>query len=594
MAGSYTGITGVGVLTAGTWNGSSITDTYVSNDLTLAAVSGTPSFSGLTTFSAVPAGTGVNQGSLYINPATATADYTLLGLAVGGVQKFRLDADGDFAIEGDMAFTGSQTISTTAGDLVLNPTGNLALSSNSITGLGTGITASGALTVSTTGANNLTLSPGTGITTTANDFQITGGFLDVNTYADVAYTGASSGLTVAQSGAGYGAIITGGNVGIGSVAPEFKLSLDNDGGILAKGTFGSGNTLATAGAGTRLIWYPRKAAFRAGYVSGTQWNDASIGNYSVAMGDSTIASGAYSTAMGHYTTAGTADYTTAIGRGESGNVLTNNQANSILMGFQYTPGVAVDQTDILFKRAITGAANNLAGSVVKIENTSTTTGIDSTAVLTVAQSGSGDIVDFKDGATSIFTIAGDGSIIVAGQISYAGSGKPKRSIILTAGGAITPTTGGVAQTKADGTNHSYYELEYDDTTDESAYWHWTMPDSYDDGTIDITYYWEADATTGEVGWCFQAAGVAPNNSEDIDPSLSSAVCEVDTAQGNANDLASVTESAATSNFAVGEYVVFKVLRDADESVVGAGNDDMSGDARLVKIKIEYSVSTESD
>jgi hypothetical protein len=181
-----------------------------------------------------------------------------------------------------------------------------------------------------------------------------------------------------------------------------------------------------------------------------------------------------------------------------------------------------------------------------------------------------------------------------GGINYPSTGGPKRSIILTSAGGVAPDANGAAQTKIDGTNHTYYVLDYDDTTDESAFWQWTMPDSYDDGTIDITYYWEAAATTGEVGWCFQAKGLSANSAEDIDSALSSAVCEVDTAQGNANDLASVTESAATSNFAAGEYVTFKVFRDADQSTVGAGNDDMTGDARLVKVKIEYSVDTESD
>jgi hypothetical protein len=53
-------------------------------------------------------------------------------------------------------------------------------------------------------------------------------------------------------------------VGIGTSTPEFKLSLDDDGGIMAKGEVYSGATLSVLGTGTRLIWYPRKAAFRAG------------------------------------------------------------------------------------------------------------------------------------------------------------------------------------------------------------------------------------------------------------------------------------------------------------------------------------------
>ena len=88
---------------------------------------------------------------------------------------------------------------------------------------------------------------------------------------------------------------------------------------------------------------------------------------------------------------------------------------------------------------------------------------------------------------------------------------------------------------------------------------------------------------------FQAKGLSANSSEDIDSALSSAVCETDTAQANANDLALMTETNATSNFTAGEYVTFKVFRDAD-----VAGDTMTGDARLVKVKIEYGVATGSD
>jgi hypothetical protein len=52
--------------------------------------------------------------------------------------------------------------------------------------------------------------------------------------------------------------------------------------IKAKGDFGSGSVLTSTGAGTRLIWYPRKAAFRAGYVHGTQWDNVNVGDYSMS------------------------------------------------------------------------------------------------------------------------------------------------------------------------------------------------------------------------------------------------------------------------------------------------------------------------
>jgi len=103
-----------------------------------------------------------------------------------------------------------------------------------------------------------------------------------------------------------------GNVGAGTTSPEFRLSLIGDGGILATGTKQQGRLLSTSGAGTRFIWYPRKAAVRAGTIIGTQWDDSQIGTGSVAMGENTLANGGYSLAMG-YGTMATAQYAVALG-----------------------------------------------------------------------------------------------------------------------------------------------------------------------------------------------------------------------------------------------------------------------------------------
>lgn len=102
-----------------------------------------------------------------------------------------------------------------------------------------------------------------------------------------------------------------GNVGIGTTTPTANLHVSGDDGLLVQGTFGNGVT-QSLGAGTRLHFYPKKAAFRAGNVTGTQWDDANIGVYSVAMGINTTASGDYSTAMGYYTVA-SEEYSTAMG-----------------------------------------------------------------------------------------------------------------------------------------------------------------------------------------------------------------------------------------------------------------------------------------
>ena len=68
-----------------------------------------------------------------------------------------------------------------------------------------------------------------------------------------------------------------------------------------------GGAIPASGAGTRMMWYPSKAAFRAGEVDGSQWDDSNIGNQSVAFGDDTEASGGWSMAVGDRTVASGTD-----------------------------------------------------------------------------------------------------------------------------------------------------------------------------------------------------------------------------------------------------------------------------------------------
>ncbi|MBS0583659.1 MAG: tail fiber domain-containing protein [Proteobacteria bacterium] len=85
----------------------------------------------------------------------------------------------------------------------------------------------------------------------------------------------------------------------------------SDGGLLAGGTADTG-TIPATGTGVRMMWYPAKAAFRAGRIDGTQWDDANVGATSFAMGYNTVASGASSTALGNFTKA-SGSYSTALG-----------------------------------------------------------------------------------------------------------------------------------------------------------------------------------------------------------------------------------------------------------------------------------------
>jgi len=81
-----------------------------------------------------------------------------------------------------------------------------------------------------------------------------------------------------------------------------RFRVDSAGGFVALGQIGYGIIPAT-GAGWRMMWYPSKTAFRAGYAdAGGQFDDANIGYYSWAGGALNIAAGIYSFAMGNQNT----------------------------------------------------------------------------------------------------------------------------------------------------------------------------------------------------------------------------------------------------------------------------------------------------
>jgi hypothetical protein len=117
-------------------------------------------------------------------------------------------------------------------------------------------------------------------------------------------------------------VLKNGNTGIGINAPAARLHVQ-DSSVLFNGpgsvSINPANNPPASGAGTRMMWYPAKAAFRVGSVESlysNNWDKDSIGVYSFASGRGTKAKGPSSTAIGTFTSASGA-YSTAMGFGAS-------------------------------------------------------------------------------------------------------------------------------------------------------------------------------------------------------------------------------------------------------------------------------------
>lgn len=134
------------------------------------------------------------------------------------------------------------------------------------------------------------------------------------------------------------------------VARQGRFRVNHDGSLLAKGDpIGNGSSfleeygVPVSSFGTRLMWHARKGAIRAGGVTdrtilntttlnqdpnpGTQWDEANIGVYSVALGENVRASASGAVALG-YDTIAAQQSSFAVGEGN-----TASGAASVAMGF---------------------------------------------------------------------------------------------------------------------------------------------------------------------------------------------------------------------------------------------------------------------
>jgi hypothetical protein len=221
------------------------------------------------------------------------------------------------------------------------------------------------------------------------------------TWSDSAGNGGTFAFNASTGGSPRPAPSSGGG---GAIPPTFTLL--TDGGFLARGTFGA-SAIPASNIGTRMMWYPGKAAFRAGRITAPLWEDALVGAHSAAFGLNSSAIGQYSFAAGEDATAlGTAstafgsnaqangNYSTAIG-----NTVIASGLYSLATGFGTT--AAGGATTVMGSHALATGAH--AGSFVfgDASTYATATQVQPTGVNQFVARASGGVYFFSSDDTVI-------------------------------------------------------------------------------------------------------------------------------------------------------------------------------------------------
>ncbi len=199
-------------------------------------------------------------------------------------------------------------------------------------------------------------------------------------------------------------------------------------------------------AGARAFFDPVKGAWRAGQVTGTDWDPAYVGLTSVAMGQNTSASGVASTALGGFTSA-SGDFSTAMGKETIARGL-NSTALGLLSSASGEHSLAAGHRVIASGFASIALGNQVTANA----NAATAMGFDATASgrfsLAVGRS--------TTASADYSTALGHRTISSGGMSTATGETTTASGLWSTATGFITSASGRASTTMGDHTSAQAY------------------------------------------------------------------------------------------------------------------------------------------
>jgi hypothetical protein len=174
-----------------------------------------------------------------------------------------------------------------------------------------------------------------------------------------------------------------GNVGINTTSPAAMLHV-KDSSVLFSGAYplpGTPGNPPVSGPGTRMMWYPERAAFRTGIVSGDHWNRDSIGWFSLAAGYNSKATSTAAIALGQAVTASGYDSFAAGGYSKasgSSSIAMGNSSNAMGIASVALGNGAIANGD--FAISIGKNTNAIGSNSIAMGQTAIASGLNSTAI----------------------------------------------------------------------------------------------------------------------------------------------------------------------------------------------------------------------
>jgi len=187
---------------------------------------------------------------------------------------------------------------------------------------------------------------------------------------------------------------------------------------------------------------------------------------------------------------------------------------------------------------------------------------------------------------SVIADAIDGAGIDASAGTLVNAAIGKQSMWVPAAAMYPTNTGGcaaIALTETTAGRPDMYTLDFDASSDENAQFSIAFPSYWNENTINFQVFWTTTATdTDSVDWELAAVSVVDNGTTDV--AFGTAQSVTDNVISAAEDLyvSAVSGDLTVASAAANALTYFNIERDA-------GSDTMAEDAKLIGIKIFYTV-----